>query len=437
MQAPPKWQIDAWPKPNYVNPKTRGNAKIILNVVLYSVLVCFLSLRIFTRTYLRKIFGPDDILILLALLPTTAFFVISVLADTKFNWTRHSYDIPLDQISTGLKMVLITEVVFALACTLTKLSMLMFVRRILNSASLLWRRITLLAILIVSVQGIVFCFTVIFQCRPIKASFQVTKDRNPNCIDDTSSLLVAGIINTFTDFMVVLLPIRTVWCLQLPTRQNSFGSASIRTSLPSRKMLPIVLLFAFGFLSCFAGIARTYYTYQISRTWDKIWASYPVWVTGALELYIGIICASIPATKPFFSALLPRIFGSPSLPTTQSYLYPTSRSGHSHSHSLHSQPGHSSDHQMTAFDRALKINIESNSTIGKGNEDGKGNAQGLGKGRGGMGDRGKARPESGTLGVYAAGMAAGEPKDKATGWQTMPSAVAKGKKGIGAMGFGT
>jgi len=66
-------------------------------------------------------------------------------------------------------------------------------------------------------------------------------------------------------------------------------------------------------------------------------------VTAALELYIGIvsspspspqtsanpsaqICASIPATKPFFSSLLPRIFGTvdpPSSSLPSRYVYPS------------------------------------------------------------------------------------------------------------------
>lgn len=62
-------------------------------------------------------------------------------------------------------MVLGAQVAFALACTLTKLSMLMLVRRLLSSSTLFWRRVTLLGIIIVAVQGSVFCITVIFQCR--------------------------------------------------------------------------------------------------------------------------------------------------------------------------------------------------------------------------------------------------------------------------------
>jgi hypothetical protein len=67
MQPPPLSVIESWPAPNYINPETRGNANVILNIVLYSLLLFFIGLRIFTRTYLRSSFGADDVFILLAL----------------------------------------------------------------------------------------------------------------------------------------------------------------------------------------------------------------------------------------------------------------------------------------------------------------------------------------------------------------------------------
>ncbi|TVY75578.1 hypothetical protein LSUE1_G004653 [Lachnellula suecica] len=273
MQLPPAWYLATLPPPNYVDPVTRGNAKVIINIILYSILICFIGLRIYTRTHLRKFFGIDDILILVALIPTSVFFIISLLADLRFHWTRHSNDIPASQVPRGLKMVLCTEVMFAAACTLTKLSMLMFVWRMLASSTLIWRRITLAAIVVVSLQGTIFCITVIFQCRPPSDYWKLTTEPQPNCINQTNSLLVAGVINTLTDFVVVLLPIRTVWSLQIRSKQA----------------VPVIILFGFGFISCICGIVRTYYTYNVSISYDAIWDSYPVWVTAALELYIGIV----------------------------------------------------------------------------------------------------------------------------------------------------
>ncbi|KAA8571975.1 hypothetical protein EYC84_001916 [Monilinia fructicola] len=277
MQQPPAWVIASWPKPNYVDPETHGWENVILNVVL-----------------LRASFGADDVMILLAMVPTTAFFILSLLADLKFMWIRHQYDIPQSQVEFGLKMVLLIEVMFAAACTFTKLSMLMLVRRMLTSASMFWRRVTLAAICIVGLQGGLFCIVLVFQCRPPQDYWKLTLDPQPNCINQSSTLLLAGIINTITDFLVVILPIRTVYSTNLPRRQQFLVS----------------LLFVLGLLSCFAGIVRTYYMYIVTQVWDQVWASYPVWISAAVELYIGIICTSIPATKAFFVTYIPKLFNS-------------------------------------------------------------------------------------------------------------------------------
>jgi len=201
-------------------------------------------------------------------------------------------------------MVPSAMVVFACACTLTKLSMLMLVHRMLANTSYFWRRITLLAIAIVSIQGTVFCLTVIFQCRPPQDYWKITLTPQPTCINQGTTLLAAGVINTITDFLVVLLPIRTLWVLRIPKKQQMF----------------IIMIFALGFVSCGAGVARAYFLYQVTQTWDQVWASYPVWMSSSIELYIGVICASIPATRPFFSTYLPSIFGSMSFVASSHYI---------------------------------------------------------------------------------------------------------------------
>lgn len=46
--------------------------------------------------------------------------------------------------------------------------------------------------------------------RPPQDYWKITDGPQPNCIDQSSTLLFAGIVNTLTDFLVVILPIRTV-----------------------------------------------------------------------------------------------------------------------------------------------------------------------------------------------------------------------------------
>lgn len=172
MQAPPYNYTASWPQPNYVNPATHSPANTIVSCVLYAVVCVFLLLRIFTRLRLSKSFGLDDTLLLLAWIPTTIFFVLSLVMTYHFHWDRHVYDIPPDDMSIGIKVVLAVQVIFACAVTLTKLSMLMLTRRITFAcATGLWYSITTTAIIVVSIQGMVFCLAVVFQCRYVLSAF--------------------------------------------------------------------------------------------------------------------------------------------------------------------------------------------------------------------------------------------------------------------------
>jgi uncharacterized membrane protein YidH (DUF202 family) len=86
-------------------------------------------------------------------------------------------------------------------------------------------------------------------------------------------LLIAGSINTFTDFLTVISPIPTVWKLQLPPRQQ----------------LIVLLLFAAGLLVTAAGAVRTYYTWKLTISYDATWNTYAVWLSSSVELYVGIV----------------------------------------------------------------------------------------------------------------------------------------------------
>lgn len=98
-----------------------------------------------------------------------------------------------------------------------------------------------------------------------------------NCIDESANLLAGGILNTISDFIVFFLPIPTVLALQLPFRQR----------------MMVCGIFGAGFVVCIAGCFRIYYAYKTTSTFDRTWVSYGLWVSGVLELYIGIVSLTI------------------------------------------------------------------------------------------------------------------------------------------------
>ena len=94
-----------------------------------------------------------------------------------------------------------------------------------------------------------------------------------NCRPEGRSLLVAGILNTCTDLLVVLLPIPTVWNLKLPKRQQAI----------------LVILFSAGLLVVIAGAVRTYWMYRVTETYDRTWMAYPEFISSSVELNVGIV----------------------------------------------------------------------------------------------------------------------------------------------------
>jgi hypothetical protein len=166
MQAPPAAYLATMPPPNYTSPELRGPAKIIVNVVLFAVVLLFIGLRMFTRLRITRSFGGDDWTLLAALVPATVWFIMSILSDTTMYWNRHNNDVPLDRIEPGLKFVYSSFIIFAAAVTLTKLSLLILIRRINTApATRFWHHVTNVAIAIVAIQGSVFVLTIILQCQ--------------------------------------------------------------------------------------------------------------------------------------------------------------------------------------------------------------------------------------------------------------------------------
>lgn len=162
--------LASWPAPNYVNPVTRGNGVLIVNLVFFPVVILIILIRLYTRLKISKSFGLDDWLILAAMLPATTYAVLALLAEKVFDFDRHVWDIPPSHISFGLQTLMITEIIFTLAQTLTKCSMLALLYRLLSNGKR-FKMITIAATVIISVQGCIFILVVIFQCRFVCPSF--------------------------------------------------------------------------------------------------------------------------------------------------------------------------------------------------------------------------------------------------------------------------
>lgn len=63
----------SFPLPNYKNPPTRGPALTIVNAILIALVIIAVLLRLYTRLFIKRWFGSDDVFIVFALVRPLCF----------------------------------------------------------------------------------------------------------------------------------------------------------------------------------------------------------------------------------------------------------------------------------------------------------------------------------------------------------------------------
>jgi hypothetical protein len=166
MQLPPLEVLITWPEGNYSHPsEVRGPAVLILTLIFVPTLLILVALRAYTRLCLTKNFGPDDVAIAASVVPTLGCAVITMLAVLYHGWDRHVWDNPPDQLVLALKLSMAVEILYSFACSLTRLSILLLVFRVMAAGGGTLRHITIFMITLVCVQQFIFLVVSINTCR--------------------------------------------------------------------------------------------------------------------------------------------------------------------------------------------------------------------------------------------------------------------------------
>ncbi|KAF2964982.1 hypothetical protein GQX73_g8572 [Xylaria multiplex] len=285
MKILPIEAVASWPKPNYINPESRAPIGKAIGSTLLALVTVILAIRLYSRTRLTRGFGLDDTFICLAYFPAAAFTIAGIITQEHFQWARHIWDVEPKFLSPTLLITLIHLILFDLATTLTKLSMLAMVRRLTATSRNSLENVAVLALVaLITANCFIFIIVEIFQCWPISSAW-VFGEASSHCINEESHLMAANIINTVTDFIVVLFSIRTAMGIQLSPRQR----------------VVVCSLFGIGLVASSVGIMRTYFAHLLySAGRDTTRRAWYLWLSSLVELHLGIICASIPAAKPVF-----------------------------------------------------------------------------------------------------------------------------------------
>ncbi|RDW92530.1 hypothetical protein BP5796_01924 [Coleophoma crateriformis] len=154
--------------------------------------------------------------------------------------------------------------------------------------------------------------TIIFACIPVEASWKFELAATAHCYPKTTFTKIGlfnSCVNIITDVVFAIIPIPILWGLQI----------NIRTRLTLTAILGL------GYFACACAIVKAILQTKVLSSPDYTFHdSYFVW--NAVELYVGILAASLPALRPLFISLLE---------TAHSLRSRNGRSGLPHSNSRH------------------------------------------------------------------------------------------------------
>lgn len=174
--------IASWPQPNYVDPVTRSwmPAYAITWQVAAALLV---GVRFWLRLTRRAGgLGLDDAFLLPALLFAVMFTVLACVATSSFGADRHTWDTPLDEFEYLALSAWLSEIAFLLTTSATKISVLLFYRRLtVGTYSKRWKWAIWAALVFTALYCFGFIFALGFNCRPVQAYWEAF---NPSYTED-------------------------------------------------------------------------------------------------------------------------------------------------------------------------------------------------------------------------------------------------------------
>lgn len=111
---------------------------------------------------------------------------------------------------------IIAEVIYNPPITCVKLSVLFLYRRLFPSNNLK-KALGIIGAFVLS-YNTAAVFVVIFQCYPIEANWDPTV--SGQCVNYGDFVLVNGVLNILSDFIILCLPLPILWRLQVSTNQK-------------------------------------------------------------------------------------------------------------------------------------------------------------------------------------------------------------------------
>ncbi|KAK6516071.1 hypothetical protein TWF506_005984 [Arthrobotrys conoides] len=252
------------------------------------IATAMISIRMYLRTkQCRGRYSMDDYCLAVGYILMVAQWTIVFVGVNRFQWGYHTYDMKLSSLIIDYKFFYVYEMLFTSTLVMVRLSLLFFLGRLFREASRSFIYLNNTLIVCNVVFGISSVFAYTFQCKDVRAAWDVYVKFKTGC----KPLYIYYVISAFQlalDFASVLVPVKLVRALR---------------GLSFKKKVEVLAMFSLGLSACVISVARCIYLRPIVEQLDQSNASVNLTICCLLEGTVAIVAACVPAARQFFGGL--------------------------------------------------------------------------------------------------------------------------------------
>ncbi|KAM0145729.1 hypothetical protein ACHAQE_011115 [Botrytis cinerea] len=283
------------PPPGVESDLTRPHSisKYDIPVVSLALFLCtiIVSARLLTKRFVIRVVGWEDYFLIMSYVLFVGYCVPNVMA--REDSGDHQWNTTVKNLFKMLQYCYIGQAIYAPTILFLKISILLQYQRIFipSRQGSLGTYIAIHAIIWANVVFYTLDMLLeLFSCTP-REYFWNKLLADGKCLDTGAVIISAAAINVVSDFVILLLPMPTIWKLHTPQRRKA----------------GLTIVFGTGLFVCITSIMRLYYSVLLSTTSDVTWymtiASY--WAFA--EIAAGIICCCLPTMPKLFQVMIPKL----------------------------------------------------------------------------------------------------------------------------------
>jgi hypothetical protein len=212
----------------------------------------------------------------------------------KFGLGQDIWMVPFGHVTNLLRLFYLCQLFYICCVTLTKVALLLFFLRVFPQR---WfKRFCWVMIGIVVAFGVSYIIVVLVQCRPISFNWNSWDgEHTGQCVNLNLGTHINAALNMVMDIVILLMPMPLL--------------VKLHITYSWKQKANILVMFSVGSLVTVVSALRLRTLVVFGKTTNPTWDLASVGLWSIIEIYTGIICACLPATRSFLVHVLPRWLG--------------------------------------------------------------------------------------------------------------------------------